>query len=151
MQGFGNLIPRTEGIRTLGTIWASSLFSGRAPQGWQLLLNFIGGSLDPELAKLSESEIVQAVHQDLQKTLLKPNSTIAPQKIALHRWERAIPQYEIGHLDRLARVETALQESPGLYISANFIGGVALGDCVKRGIGESQKIMHFLKASTLIP
>lgn len=146
MQGFGNLVPRTEGIRTLGTIWTSSLFAGRAPAGWQLLLNFIGGTLDPALAKLSEAEIIQAVHQDLQKTLLRPNSQVQPKAIAVHVWDQAIPQYEIGHLDRLAAVEAELQKSPGLYVSANFIGGVALGDCIKRSMQESAKIDQFLQS-----
>jgi oxygen-dependent protoporphyrinogen oxidase len=144
MKGFGNLIPRTQGVRTLGTIWSSSLFAGRAPEGWQLLLNFIGGTLDPALAKLSESEIVQAVHQDLKQTILRPDTKAEPKAIAVHVWDKAIPQYEIGHLQRLATVETELQKSQGLYISANFIGGVALGDCIKRSLQEASKIEAFL-------
>jgi protoporphyrinogen/coproporphyrinogen III oxidase len=144
MKGFGNLIPRAQGIRTLGTIWSSSLFAGRAPEGWQLLLNFIGGTLDPALAKLSESEIIAAVHQDLKKTILRPNTKAEPRAIAVHVWDKAIPQYEIGHLERLAAVETELQKSQGLYVSANFIGGVALGDCIKRSLQEAKKIDAFL-------
>jgi oxygen-dependent protoporphyrinogen oxidase len=146
MKGFGNLIPRTQGVRTLGTIWSSSLFAGRAPEGWQLLLNFIGGTLDPMLAKLSEAEIIQAVHQDLKKTLLRPQTKIEPKAIAVHLWDKAIPQYEIGHLDRLAIVESELKKSHGLYVSANFIGGVSLGDCIKRGIEEAHKIEAFLQS-----
>lgn len=145
MKGFGNLIPRTQGVRTLGTIWSSSLFAGRAPEGWQLLLNFIGGTLDPALAKLSEPEIIAAVHQDLKKTILRPDTKSEPKAIAVHVWDKAIPQYEIGHLDRLATVEKELQKSQGLYISANFIGGVALGDCIKRSLQEATKIDDFLK------
>lgn len=145
MKGFGNLIPRTQGVRTLGTIWSSSLFAGRAPEGWQLLLNFIGGTLDPALAKLSEPEIIAAVHQDLKRTILRPDTKAEPKAIAVHVWDKAIPQYEIGHLERLAIVETELQKSQGLYISANFIGGVALGDCIKRSLQESHKIDTFLK------
>ncbi len=145
MKGFGNLIPRTQGVRTLGTIWSSSLFAGRAPEGWQLLLNFIGGTLDPALAKLSESEIVQAVHQDLKRTILRPDTKVEPKTIAVHVWDKAIPQYEIGHLQRLATIEAELQKSQGLYVSANFIGGVALGDCIKRGLQEAIKIDEFLK------
>jgi oxygen-dependent protoporphyrinogen oxidase len=144
MKGFGNLIPRSQKVRTLGTIWSSSLFAGRAPDGWQLLLNFIGGTLDPTLAKLSEPEIIAAVHQDLKKTILRPDTKVEPKAIAVHVWEKAIPQYEIGHLERLAKVEAELQKSQGLYISANFIGGVALGDCVKRGIQEAHNIIAFL-------
>ena len=145
MKGFGNLIPRTQGVRTLGTIWSSSLFAGRAPAGWQLLLNFIGGTLDPALAKLSEPEIIQAVHQDLKKTILRADTKAEPKAIAVHIWDKAIPQYEIGHLQRLATVETELQKAQGLYISANFIGGVALGDCIKRSLQDAIKIDGFLK------
>ncbi len=145
MKGFGNLIPRTQGVRTLGTIWSSSLFAGRAPEGWQLLLNFIGGTLDPALAKLSEPEIIQAVHQDLKKTILRPETKAEPKAIAVHVWDKAIPQYEIGHLQRLATIETELQKSQGLYISANFIGGVALGDCIKQSLQDANKIAEFLK------
>lgn len=145
MKGFGNLIPRTQGVRTLGTIWSSSLFAGRAPEGWQLLLNFIGGTLDPALAKLSESEIIAAVHQDLKKTILRPNTKVEPKAIAVHVWDKAIPQYEIGHLERIATVEAELQKSQGLYVSANFIGGVALGDCIKRSLQEANKIDAYLK------
>ncbi|WP_055076288.1 protoporphyrinogen oxidase [Pseudanabaena sp. 'Roaring Creek'] len=145
MKGFGNLIPRTEGVRTLGTIWSSSLFSGRAPAGWQLLLNFIGGTLDPALAHLSEAEIIAAVHQDLKKTILRPDTKVSPKAIAVHVWDKAIPQYEIGHLERLATVEAELQKSSGLYVSANFIGGVALGDCIKRSLQEAHKIAAFLE------
>ena len=147
MKGFGNLIPRTQGVRTLGTIWSSSLFAGRAPAGWQLLLNFIGGTLDPALAKLSEPEIIQAVHQDLKKTILRADTKAEPKAIAVHIWDKAIPQYEIGHLQRLATVETELQKAQGLYISANFIGGVALGDCIKRSLQDAIKIDNFLKAN----
>ncbi len=145
MKGFGNLIPRTQGVRTLGTIWSSSLFAGRAPAGWQLLLNFIGGTLDPALSKLSEPEIIQAVHQDLKRTILRPETKAEPKAIAVHVWDKAIPQYEIGHLQRLATVETELQKAQGLYISANFIGGVALGDCIKRSLQDAIKIDDFLK------
>ena len=145
MRGFGNLIPRTQGVRTLGTIWSSSLFAGRAPAGWQLLLNFIGGTLDPALAKLSEPEIIQAVHQDLKKTILRADTKAEPKAIAVHIWDKAIPQYEIGHLQRLDTVETELQKAQGLYISANFIGGVALGDCIKRSLQDAIKIDNFLK------
>lgn len=145
MKGFGNLIPRTQGVRTLGTIWSSSLFAGRAPEGWQLLLNFIGGTLDPALAKLSEPEIIQAVNQDLKKTILRPETKAEPKVIAVHVWDKAIPQYEIGHFQRLATIETELQKSQGLYISANFIGGVALGDCIKRSLQDANKIAEFLK------
>ncbi|MFN8747053.1 MAG: protoporphyrinogen oxidase, partial [Pseudanabaena sp.] len=70
---------------------------------------------------------------------------VEPKVIAVHVWDKAIPQYEIGHLERLATIETELQKSQGLYVSANFIGGVSLGDCIKRSLQEADKIAAFLK------
>ncbi len=130
LRGFGNLIPRGQGIRTLGTIWSSSLFAGRAPQGWHLLINFIGGATDPAIADLSEAQIVEAVHQDLCQTLLKEN--VPPKVLAVHLWKRAIPQYTLGHHQRLAAIDAELQQLPGVYLCGNHTDGVALGDCVRR-------------------
>ncbi|MEO0853478.1 MAG: protoporphyrinogen oxidase, partial [Cyanobacteria bacterium J06648_11] len=68
--GFGQLFPRDRGIRTLGTIWTSSLFPGRAPAGYHCLLSYIGGALDPDAADCSDAELAEAVHRDLSRTLL---------------------------------------------------------------------------------
>ncbi|MEM8642009.1 MAG: protoporphyrinogen oxidase [Cyanobacteria bacterium P01_G01_bin.54] len=131
LDGFGNLIPRGQGVRTLGTIWSSSLFPGRCPEDWCLLTSFIGGATDPALGELDEGAIAQAVHQDLSKILVAPESQ--PKVIAVHLWPRAIPQYELGHGDRLAQIDAALKDHPGLMLCSNFTDGVALGDCIRRG------------------
>lgn len=143
LRGFGNLIPRNQGVRTLGTIWSSSLFPGRAPAGWQLLTNFIGGATDPAIATLSEDQIVQAVHQDLSKVLLQADAP-QPKVLAVHLWRRAIPQYTLGHHQRLAQIEQGLTELPGLFLCSNYIDGVALGDCVKRAMSRANDIQKYL-------
>ncbi len=142
LKGFGNLNPRSQGIRTLGTIWASTLFSGRTPQGWHILTNFIGGATDPEIAQLSEDEIIQQVHQDLQQSILKPDTQ--PKPLAVHLWPKAIPQYTLSHLDRLARAREALQHFPGFFLCSNYLDGVALGDCVRRGEETTEAVLNYL-------
>ncbi len=139
LNGFGNLIPRGQGVRTLGTIWASTLFPNRAPEGWNLLLNFIGGTTDSAIGAMSESEIVAAVDQDLRQTLLKSDAP-KPKVVALHLWQKAIPQYSLGHSQRLTTVAADLSRYQGLKVCGNFIGGVALGDCIKNGLAVSESL-----------
>ncbi|MDJ1184330.1 protoporphyrinogen oxidase [Roseofilum casamattae] len=143
--GFGNLIPRGQGIRTLGTIWTSSLFPGKAPEDWQLFNNFIGGATYPELGDLTEAEIVQQVHEDLGGILLKPDAP-QPKVLAVHLWKRAIPQYTLGHKQRLASLDRDLSQLPGMFVCTNYTDGVALGDCVKRSQQHATDILNYLQA-----
>ena len=142
LQGFGNLIPRGQGCRVLGTIWSSSLFPDCAPPGWQLFTSFIGGATDPGVAELTPEQLVAAVHQDLQTLILKPEAE--PRPLAVRLWPRAIPQYNQGHRQRLATLTAALQQQPGLFLCSNFTDSVALGDCVRRGRTTAQAVQAYL-------
>jgi len=144
LRGFGNLIPRGQGIRTLGTIWTSTLFENRAPEGWRILTNFIGGATDPALAELSADEIVAAVRRDLA-TVLLARDDIDPKVLAVNIWRRAIPQYTLNHDDRLTRIRADLERLPGLHLCSNFTDGVALGDCVRRGRATAEAIAEELE------
>ncbi len=143
LVGFGNLIPRGQGIRTLGTIWTSSLFPNRAPAGWQTLSSYIGGATDSEIANLDAEQIVREVHRDLSRILLKPGAA-QPKVLAVNVWKRAIPQYNLGYFDRLQQIENGLKSLPGLYLCSNYVGGVALGDCVRRGFERAQEVGEYL-------
>jgi len=129
LDGFGFLAPRGEGLRTLGSIWNSSLFAERAPDGWIVTTNFIGGATDPGAVQLSDEELISAVHHDLSKVL---GVSQEPRRLPITRYERAIPQYTIGHAARVARIEAELQNQAGLWIAGNYLRGVALGDCIKQ-------------------
>lgn len=139
LNGFGTLIPRSEGIRTLGMIWSSSLFPGRSPQGWQLLTNFIGGATDPDILNLDNAQIAQAVHQDIRRILLKED--VQPKVLTVHLWKRAIPQYTLGHQNRIKTITQSLAKFPGLHICSNYTDGVALGDCVRRSQELADQIL----------
>lgn len=141
-SGFGFLTPRSEGLRTLGSIWNSSLFTDRAPEGWILTTNFIGGATDPEAARLGDDELVRIVHNDLKRAL---GITGEPRRLPITHYERAIPQYVIGHAARIAKLETVLRNYSGLRLIGNYLHGVAIGDCIRqaeelaREIGDAKK------------
>ncbi|MEG3859611.1 protoporphyrinogen oxidase [Microcoleus sp. herbarium12] len=144
LVGFGNLIPRGQGIRTLGTIWTSSLFGGRAPAGWQTLTSYIGGATDSGIGDLDSEQIVREVHRDLSRILLKPEAA-QPKVLAVNVWKRAIPQYNLGYFDRLQQIDRGLKSLPGLYLCSNYVGGVALGDCVRRGFERASSVSEYLQ------
>jgi oxygen-dependent protoporphyrinogen oxidase len=139
LNGFGFLIPRIEKVRLLGCIWSSSLFPGRAPEGWTLLTNFIGGGTDAGILSLSESQLIDAVSNDLRKVL---GISAAPRVVAVNRYDRAIPQYNLGHRSRIGLATAAASKVPGLYLAGNYLSGVSVGDCVKQAQETVRQIVN---------
>lgn len=127
LDGFGYLIPKKEGRSTLGTLWDSSMFENRAPQGKVLLRSMMGGACFPEYVKLSDDEVVGRVRQDLKATM---NIDAEPSFVRVFRHPQAIPQYTVGHGKRLAALEERLKAHPGLILTGNSYRGIGLNDCV---------------------
>lgn len=136
LDGFGLLLPRIEHRKTLGVLFPSTLFTGRAPQGHHLLNVFLGGRQSPEVAEQSDAALYEQALTDLSDLLTIHGEPVWQQVV---RWPQAIPQYETGHLDRLAAIDAALGAHPGLWLAGNWRGGVAVGDCLENGcqLGET--------------
>src|SRR5712691_6284945 len=124
LEGFGFLVPRSSGLRVLGTVWNSSLFPGRAPEGFVLLTSFVGGATDPAAVMLSNESLAALVHGEIQP-LLKVSA--APAFVNVQIYRRALPQYNLGHGDRLAAVAKLLARFPGAWLTGNYLRGPAIG------------------------
>jgi len=129
-KGFGALVPRGEGIRSLGVLYPSSLFSGRAPAGSILTTSFLGGALDPALAASSDAEVLAVAADEAKR--LHPGLT-APTRSWIFRWPAAIPQIPLFHHRTLAAVEKDLEILPGLVLTGGWRDGIAMGERIARG------------------
>ncbi len=130
LDGFGALMPEVEGGRILGTLFSSTLFPGRAPDGHVALTTFVGGMRQPELAGLDDRALLGVVQAELSRLV----GVTAPAVFShIKRWSRAIPQYTLGYRrfkDAIAAVETA---APGLFVGGNCRDGISLANCIASG------------------
>ncbi len=131
LEGFGHLVCPDPGRRILGAVWSSSLFAGRAPSGRVLLTVFMGGTRDPGVLALPDAELAALAGRDLEAQGLVRG---APQVVLLTRWERAIPQYEHGHEERIATLAAAESRWPGLKFLGNYRGGISVADVIRSGL-----------------
>jgi oxygen-dependent protoporphyrinogen oxidase len=125
LDGFGLVIPRSERRAINAITWSSTKFNQRAPNGHVLMRVFFGGSRQPHLMEADDEAIEAVVRSELKALLGIEN---APLFRRLYRWQRANPQYDVGHLDRVAAIEAALPA--GLFVTGSPYRGVGLPDCV---------------------
>jgi len=137
-EGFGYLAPRGEGVRGLGTLFASRLFDGRCPEGGELLTGFVGGMTDPRAIDRSDAELGSIVADDLRNLLGLDRSPIY-ERVA--RYPAAIPQLEVGHLERMERIESCLADLPGLRLAGNYLRGVGMKDAVASGFEAAAELV----------
>ncbi len=141
LEGFGYLSPRRERRDVLGVQWCSSIFPERAPPGTVLLRAMCGGWNRPEMLDWDDERLVNAVRGELRSAL---RIKAAPIFQHLVRWWRAIPQYHLGHLDRVAWIEGRLSRHPGLFLGGNAYRGVALNDCVEQADLLAERVAGYL-------
>jgi oxygen-dependent protoporphyrinogen oxidase len=138
MDGFGFLVPRSEGPRVLGVLWDSSIYPGRAPEGKVLLRAMIGGARDEGAVRLDEDTLLATVRRDLRTTM---HLEAEPELARVFRHPLGIPQYAVGHLARLERIEARLLRHPGLFVAGNAYRGVAIGACIADALPLALRIL----------
>ncbi|HEV2616222.1 MAG TPA: protoporphyrinogen oxidase [Candidatus Acidoferrales bacterium] len=141
LNGFGFLVPRKEGLRTLGTVWNSSLFLGRAPEGMVVITSFIGGAMDLRILELTGEQIANQVRQEIGKVL-----QISGSPMAHHVWihAKALPQYNLGHAQRVGAIYDELEKHRGIFIAANYLEGPSIGNCVSQGFRAAKSVLEHL-------
>jgi len=129
-DGFGFLVPRSEGRRLLACTFVHNKFPHRAPDDRLLLRVFLGGSHDPAVLQMPDEGIVRIVCVELRQIL---GVTAEPLFSRVYRWERSMAQYEVGHLERVAEIERLRAGLPGLALAGNAYRGIGVPDCIKSG------------------
>jgi oxygen-dependent protoporphyrinogen oxidase len=142
LKGFGFLAPQSERLVILGTIFSSVLFSGRAPEGRLLLTSFLGGITRPEVFDWPDERVWESVCSELKRLL---NTSIRPEPLAIFRHRRAIPQYNVGHRQRVDAIASELQKIRGLFVTGNFLHGVSVPACMEHGDTTATTVSEFLR------
>lgn len=143
LNGFGYLIPKAEGCYTLGTLWDSSIFPQRAPEGMALLRSMMGGATNPAAIDLSDDEVKVRTMADLKQIM---GIDCEPDFIRIYRHKNAIPQYTRGHGQRLRALTGALESNADLILTGNAFFGVGLNDCVNASNRAAEKVMQRLQS-----
>lgn len=127
LAGSGFVVPRVERASIMAATWVSSKWADRAPDGHALLRVFAGGARDPEALERGDAEIISRAKADLRRLL---GITADPLLTRLYRWTRASAQHEVGHLDRMARIERRLERHDGLFLTGSGFRAPGIPDCI---------------------
>lgn len=143
-EGFGFLVPRDEGLRTLGCLFESSLFPVRAPEDRVLVRVMAGGAHHPEIAGEDPQDVARELEEEI-RPLLGAREPARVLQAAVH--PRCLPQYVLGHHRRLAAIEDRLSALPGLTLAGNGYRGVSVPDCLADGESAARDLLRRLERS----
>ena len=137
MNAFGLVVPAIENRKILAVSFASRKFPDRAPDGQILLRTFVGGAMQPELLDHTDEELIRIAESELSHLLGMHRS---PQFAEVHRYSRAMPQYHVGHLDRVSGIETRVGSIPQLELAGSAFRGVGIPDCISSGRAAADRL-----------
>jgi oxygen-dependent protoporphyrinogen oxidase len=141
LDGFGFLVPQRDRRDLLGVQWCSSIFPDRAPPGMLLLRAMCGGWSRAEMVGWDDGRLLSAVRGELRAAM---GATAEPIFHRIVRWDRAIPQYHLGHLERVRQIEERARRHPGLFLAGNAYHGVAMNDCTEQAVALAADVARFV-------
>jgi oxygen-dependent protoporphyrinogen oxidase len=138
LDGFGFMVPRREGLRTICTFWNSSLFPSQARTGTVVMTSFATRGSNDNVTEISQDRLVQQVEAENAAVL---GITGAPIDRMTWKYSRALPQYNVGHAQSVKEIREVLSEMPGLFLASNYLVGRSIGDCVESGF-QAADLLH---------
>jgi protoporphyrinogen/coproporphyrinogen III oxidase len=146
--GFGFLVPRAGGLESLGWLFVSQIFDGRAPEGCVVLTGFFGGTLAPRALALDDAQLGDLAMRELA-AFLGLRAAPRPELLRVVRWKNAIPQYVVGHQKRLAEARAALvRERPQAALAGNYLEGVSIPSCLASGRSAAARVTGAQESSS---
>ncbi len=145
LNGFGMLIPEVENRFSLGALFPSSIFEGRAPGGMALLTVFVGGARAPERALMNEEEIVANVLKDLRELL---GLDAEPDYRNITIWPKAIPQYVVGYENQLNHMKKIETEFAGVHFAGHYRDGISVSNSIVSGLDVAERIAEEINTTT---
>jgi len=139
LDGFGFVVPESEARSILSTSFSSRKYAGRAPQGRVLMRVFVGGAQRPDLAGLPDEELKTLVLRELGELIGLRGE---PELFRVVRWPKTMPQYHVGHLERVAQIEAQLAERPGLFLAGSAYRGVGIPHCITSAQQAAERIVN---------
>lgn len=146
LDGFGFVVPLVEKRRILSSSFGSIKFPGRTPDDWVLTRTFFGGALQPEFLRWTDSQLCEAAHDELSQLI---GARAKPLFGGVVRWDDKMPQYHVGHLDRVDRIERLVEQTPGLALAGNAYRGVGIPFCVRSGEAAALRIVEQMRARSV--
>jgi len=145
LDGYGYVIPRRENHLALACTWSSTKFPHRAPENFALLRVFIGRAGQEGQIPWEEEGLLQIARDELAQTL---GLHAAPVLSRVYMWERAMPQYNLGHLEKVGRIEKMVAAIPGLSLAGNAYHGIGIPDCIHSGELAAEQVVAGLLAAS---
>jgi protoporphyrinogen/coproporphyrinogen III oxidase len=143
LDATGYIVPRGEGRPVLACTWTSAKFTGRAPEGSALFRVFLGGVGRGSFVDRTDAELLEIVRNEMRDVM---GVTADPTLVRINRFDRALPQYNVGHLDRIAGIHAAVEGLPGIALAGSVYGGVGIPDCVRSGEAAAVRVAHHLSS-----